>query len=149
MPVNLVDIFNLLQTKKVKLAIGQATYVTMHPEIVRNSGIEEAVVLAKMHQMQKDSTKTYLCKDGNKYCVSGYKELIEELPFYSVRRLRRIIVYLEAKGWIKASRFHSLKRGIGFADKMPQFHEDNQRKWYCMDYAQILTDTGLDLRQEE
>lgn len=56
-----------------------------------------------------------------------------------------IFGHLEKIGWVISDRFYNLNRNIGFITKAPHFQEDNQRKWYWLNYQQIFEDTGFDL----
>lgn len=106
---------------------------------------EAALLVQRLHYWQQNKYSGYLLKDGTKWIYNGYKEIQEQFPWLSVDQIGRHIRYLERLGWLQSDRFYNLKRGVGFATRVPHFQEDNQRKWYRLDYQQIFNDTGFDL----
>lgn len=92
--------------------------------------------------LQNDKTG-YILGDGSKWIYFGYKKIQKQLSWLSEHQIGRMIRALENVGWLISDKFYNLKRNIGFANDPPDFHEDNQRKWYKLDYQQIYMDTGF------
>lgn len=104
-----------------------------------------ALLLQWMHYWLSNEHSGYLLKDGTKWIYNGYKEIQEQFPWLSIDQIGASIRQLEQLGWLISDRFHNLNRNPGFATKAPHFHEDNQRKWYRINYQKIFEDTGFDL----
>ena len=84
-------------------------------------------------------------KDGRKWIRNGYIEWAKNFPWLAPRKIGSIVRYLEQIGWVISKRFYDLKRNVGFVHECPDLQEDNQRKWYCLNYQKIYEDTGFDL----
>jgi hypothetical protein len=106
---------------------------------------EQALLLQRIHYWLQNQYSGYLLTDGTKWTFNGYKEIQQQFPWLSIDQIGRCIRRLEAIGWLKSSRFYNLNRQIGFIHSTSGFHEDNQRKWYRLNYQQIYEDTGFDL----
>lgn len=107
---------------------------------------DQALLIQQIHYWLQNEKVGYQLKDGRRWIYNGYKDWIEQLfPWKSVSAISRMVTDLEEKGWIVTKRFYQCKREIGFLNRPPAFHEDNQRKWYRLDYRQIYLDSGFDL----
>jgi uncharacterized protein YoaH (UPF0181 family) len=104
-----------------------------------------ALLLQRLHYWLQNEYSGYLLGDGIKRVYLGYKEIKEQFRWLSIYQIGRHIRLLEEVGWLKSDRFHNLNRNIGFITKAPHFQEDNQRKWYYLDYQRIFEDTEVDL----
>ena len=104
-----------------------------------------ALLLQRLHYWLQNEYSGYLLKDGTKWIYNGYREIQEQFPWLSIDQIGRQLRFLEKIGWIISERFHKLNRNIGFITKVPHFQEDNQRKWYRLNYQKIFEDTGFDL----
>lgn len=107
---------------------------------------DKAMFVQHLHFWHQNEYSGYLMADGRKWIMNGYKKWAESFPWLALRKVGSIIRYLEQIGWVISKRFYDLKRNVGFVDKCPDLlQEDNQRKWYCLDYQKIYEDTGFDL----
>lgn len=106
---------------------------------------DAAMLIQRIHYWLQNAKSGYRLQDGSKWIFNGYKEWQEQMPWLSVQQIGRIVRYLEQLGWLVSDHFYNLKRSVGFAQRTPAFHEDNQRKWYRIDYVRIYEDTGFDL----
>lgn len=104
-----------------------------------------ALIIQRLHYWLENEKSGYLFRDGRKRVYNGYIELTQQLTWLSVDQIGRMIRHLEEIGWLVSDRFYNLKRNVGFVGPVPQMHEDNQRKWYYLDYQKIYEDTGFDL----
>jgi hypothetical protein len=106
---------------------------------------DAACVLQRIHYWLQNKKAGYRLKDGMKWILNGYREWAEQLTWLSPQQIGRYVRRLEELGWLICDRFYNLKREVGFASRPPILQEDNQRKWYRIDYVQIFNDTGFDL----
>ena len=120
-------------------------FIGYAPLIVFLEDATAALFVQRIHYWLQKKNTGYILRDGSKWLFNGYREWQEQLEWLSVDQIGRMVRSLEAIGWIRTERFYYLKRHIGFIGTPPQFHEDNQRKWYTLDYKQIFEDTGFDL----
>jgi hypothetical protein len=104
-----------------------------------------AILVQKIHYWLQNEHSGYLLRDGTKWIYNGYKEWQEQIPWLSTDQIGRYMRALERIGWAITDRYWRLNRNIGFTTKAPHFQEDNQRKWYRLDYQRIFEDTGFDL----
>jgi hypothetical protein len=106
---------------------------------------DKAAFVQHLDFWHKNESTGYPMNDGRKWIMNGYKEWAKNFPWLTTANIGRIVRYLEKIGWVITKRFYDLKRNVGFVHKCPDLHEDNQRKWYCLDYQKIYDDTGFDL----
>ncbi|MDZ8104738.1 MAG: hypothetical protein RM338_03820 [Nostoc sp. DedQUE12a] len=106
---------------------------------------DKAMFVQHLHFWHENEYSGYLIKDGRKWIMNGYEEWSDNFPWLTPRKIGNIVRYLEQIGWVITKRFYDLKRNVGFVHKCPSLHEDNQRKWYCLNYQKIYEDTGFDL----
>jgi hypothetical protein len=104
-----------------------------------------ALLLQRIHYWLQNEHSGYLLKDGTKWIFNGYKKFQEQFPWLSLDKIGACIRLLEKIGWLISARFHELKRNIGFVTPCDAFQEDNQKKWYRLDYQKIFDDTGVDM----
>jgi len=107
--------------------------------------LDKAAFVQHLHFWIQNEHSGYWLKDGRKWIMNGYKEWAENFCSLTIAKIGNIVRYLEKIGWVITKRFYDLKRNVGFVHKCPDLHEDNQRKWYCLDYQKIYEDTGFDL----
>jgi hypothetical protein len=126
--------------------VGQTYYFKCYPALALFvGGSDPAIFIQRIHYWLQNAKSGYRLLDGSKWIFNGYKEWQEQMPWLSVQQIGRIARHLEEFGWLVSDHFYNLKRSVGFAQRTPAFQEDNQRKWYRIDYVKILEDTGLDL----
>lgn len=106
---------------------------------------DSAMFVQHLDYWHQNEYSGYLMKDGRKWVMNGYAEWAKNFPWLTPRGIGSIVRYLEKIGWVITKRFYDLKQNVGFVHKCPALHEDNQRKWYCLDYQKIYEDTGFDL----
>ncbi len=125
----------------------KAVYYTIcfDPLAIFLGNTDLAVLVQRLHYWLQNDYCGYLLRDGTKRVYFGYKELQEQFPWWSIDQIGRYVRHLEKIGWVISDRFYNLNRNIGFVTKAPHFQEDNQRKWYWLNYQQIFEDTGFDL----
>jgi hypothetical protein len=125
----------------------KAVYYTIcfDPLAIFLGNTDLAVLVQRLHYWLQNDYCGYLLRDGTKRVYFGYKELQEQFPWWSIDQIGRSIRHLEKIGWVISDRFYNLNRNIGFITKAPHFQEDNQRKWYWLNYQKIFEDTGFDL----
>ncbi len=117
-----------------------------HHAIASYLGSERpTLLLQRIHYWLQNEHSGYLLKDGTKWTYNGYKEIQEQFSWLSIDQIGESIRYLEKQGWLISARFYELKRDIGFVTTAPHMQEDNQRKWYRINYQKLLDDTGVDL----
>lgn len=112
-------------------------------EFLRSSDM--ALLVQRMHYWLQNEHCGYLLQDGCKWIHNSYKDWHEQFPWLTIDQIGRLVRHLESINWVISERFYTLKREIGFVGKAPSFHEDNQRKWYRLDYQKIFEDTNFDL----
>ena len=121
-------------------------FFIIYPELMNFLGsMDAAAFVQRLHFWLQNPNAGYLLKDGRKRILNGYKEWKTQFSIFSVKKIGAIVRLLEKIGWIRTERFYSLKQDIGFVGAPPPLQEDNQRKWYYLDYQKILADTGFDL----
>lgn len=106
---------------------------------------DKAMFVQHLHFRHQNESTGYLMKDGRKWIRNGYIEWGDNFPWLTPRKIGSIVRYLERIGWVITKRFYDLKRNVGFVHKCPDLQEDNQRKWYCLNYQKIYEDSGFDL----
>lgn len=106
---------------------------------------DKAMFVQHLHFRHENEYSGYWMKDGRKWIRNGYNEWGDDFPWLAPRKIGSIVRYLEQIGWVISKRFYDLKRNVGFVHKCPDLQEDNQRKWYCLNYQKIYEDTGFDL----
>ena len=121
-------------------------FFIIYPELMKFLGsMDAAAFVQRLHFWLQNPNAGYLLKDGRKRILNGYKEWVKQFSIFSVKKIGAIVRLLERIGWVKTEKFYALKRDVGFVGATPLLQEDNQRKWYYLDYQKILEDTGLDL----
>lgn len=119
--------------------------ICFDPLAISLGNTDLAILVQRLHYWLQNDYCGYLLQDGTKRVYFGYKELQEQFPWWSIDQIGRSIRHLEKIGWVFSDRFYNLNRKIGFVTKAPHFQEDNQRKWYWLNYQKIFEDTGFDL----
>ena len=104
-----------------------------------------ACILQRIHYWLQNENSGYLLGDATKWIYNGYKEWQQQFPWLSPQQIGRHLRRLEQLGWVISSRFHKLVKDVGFVTPAPHMQEDNQRKWYRLNYQKIFEDTGFDL----
>ncbi len=96
------------------------------PSLAVLVGLNEALFLQQLHYWLLQSGKE---RDGRRWIYNTYDEWHGQLPFWSVRTIRRIVGELEGKDLVLSTTSYN-------AQKV------DQTKWYTLDYAELdrLTD---------
>ncbi len=96
------------------------------PSLAVLVGLNEALLLQQLHYWLLQSGKE---RDGRRWIYNTYDEWHGQLPFWSVRTIRRIVGELEGKNLVLSTTRYN-------AQKV------DQTKWYTLDYAELdrLTD---------
>jgi len=146
MPITSSDNFTSIAPQQQPTVESQAYYFKCYTPLALFLGAADpALLLQRIHYWLQNTKAGYRLKDGSKWIFNGYREWQEQMPWLSVPQIGRIVRELEAVGWIFTERFYSLKDSVGFAQRTPGWQEDNQRKWYQVNYVKIYEDTGFDL----
>jgi hypothetical protein len=119
--------------------------ICYHPLATYLGNDRPALLLQRIHYWLQNEHSGYLLKDGTKWIYNGYKEIKEQFPWLTIDQIGEYIRHLEKQGWLISARFYKLKRDIGFVTTPSHMQEDNQRKWYRINYQKLLDDTGVDL----
>jgi hypothetical protein len=108
-----------------KLLIAEPPLLVL-PSLATLVGLNEAIFLQQLHYWLLQSGKD---RDGRKWVYNTYEEWHEQLPFWSVRTIRRIVGGLEEQGLVLSTTAYN-------AQKV------DQTKWYSLDYRALdrLTD---------
>jgi hypothetical protein len=90
------------------------------PSLAKAIGLNEAIFLQQLHYwLQGKSGKA---RDGRLWVYNTYEEWAEQLPFWSIRTIRRIVGDLESRGLvISTSEYNTQKM--------------DRTKWYSLDYV--------------
>jgi DnaD/phage-associated family protein len=87
------------------------------PTLVQKVGLNEAIFLQQLHYWLKKSDHVY---DGRRWVYNTFENWHKQLPFWSVRTIRRIVKKLEDQRLILTDNFNRMKI--------------DRTKWYTIDY---------------
>lgn len=93
------------------------------PSLAKKIGINHAILLQQMHYWLNTSKHE---RDGHRWVYNTYAEWQEQLPWLSVRGIRKLISELERDGYLVAAN-HNRARF-------------DQTKWYRIDYERLTLD---------
>ncbi len=94
------------------------------PSLAKAIGLNEAIVLQQIHYWKLINQKAGVNKrDGYYWMYATYEELQKQLPFWSIRTVKRIISNLKKMNLIIVSNYNKLKI-------------DNTN-WYRLNYPQL------------
>jgi hypothetical protein len=91
------------------------------PSLAVAVGLNEAIFLQQLHYWLRQSGKE---REGRRWVYNTYEEWAEQLPFWSVRTIRRIVGELEERGLVVSTTAYN-------AQKI------DRTKWYTIDYAAV------------
>lgn len=91
------------------------------PSLAVLVGLNEAIFLQQLHYWVQQSGKE---RDGRRWIYNTYEEWHEQLPFWSVRTIRRIVGTLEERELVVSTTAYNQQRV-------------DQTKWYALDYAAL------------
>ncbi len=91
------------------------------PSLAIRVGLNEAIFLQQLHYWLLQSRHE---RDGRRWIYNTYDEWHTQLPFWSVRTIRRIVGGLEEQGLVLSTTKYN-------AQKV------DQTKWYALDYAEL------------
>src|SRR5688572_16276771 len=108
-----------------KLLISEPPLLVL-PSLAVLVGLNEALFLQQLHYWLLQSGKE---RDGQKWIYNTYEDWQKQLPFWSVRTIRRIVGELEGQGLIRSTTAYNNRKV-------------DQTKWYCLEYRVLnsLTD---------
>jgi hypothetical protein len=94
------------------------------PSLAKAIGLDEALFLQQVHYWLKNSKHE---DDGRRWVYNSYEDWLQQLPFFSQRKLERIVKALKARGLLL------VRRQPGF----------DRRNWYSIDYQafNVLTES--------
>jgi len=90
------------------------------PTLVEKVGLNEAIFLQQLHYWLKKSEHVH---DGRRWVYNTFENWHKQLPFWSVRTIRRIVKKLEDQGLIITGNFNRYKI--------------DRTKWYTIDYDML------------
>ncbi len=99
------------------------------PSLAKAVGLNEAIFLQQLHYWTQG--KSGKARDGRLWVYNTYEEWAEQLPFWSIRTIRRIVGELEQRGLVvSTSNYNSQKM--------------DRTKWYSLNYAklELLTESA-------
>jgi hypothetical protein len=85
------------------------------PSLAKAIGLDEALFLQQVHYWLKTSKHE---DDGRRWIYNSYEDWLQQLPFFSLRKLERMVKALKARGLLL------VRRHPGF----------DRRNWYSIDY---------------
>jgi hypothetical protein len=91
------------------------------PSLAIRVGLNEAIFLQQLHYWLLQSRHE---RDGRRWIYNTYDEWHTQLPFWSVRTIRRIVGGLEEQGLVLSTTKYN-------AQKV------DQTKWYALDYVEL------------
>ena len=135
------------QTSKDQAEARNNTFCVIYTAIATFLGsFDSAAILDRIHYWVQNEYSGYLDNDGKKWIYNRYSDWVKQFPLFSVDQVGRIVRELEKIGWIETRTFSQLKKGVGFLGEDPRgFQDDNQTKFYWVNYQLIYMETGVDL----
>jgi hypothetical protein len=91
------------------------------PSLAIAIGLNEAIFLQQLHYWLLQAGKE---RDGRHWIYNTYDEWHAQLPFWSVRTIRRIVGTLE-------------ERGLVISTSAYNAHKVDKTKWYAIDYEEV------------
>jgi hypothetical protein len=91
------------------------------PSLASAIGLNEAIFLQQLHYWLLQAGKE---RDGRRWIYNTYDEWHTQLPFWSVRTIRRIVGTLE-------------ERGLVISTSAYNAHKVDKTKWYAIDYEEV------------
>ena len=123
-------------------------FLICYPRLAQFLGSsDKALFLQRLHYWQENSKSGYFDNQGNKWSLNSYKMWQKQFPWLSAQRIGAMVRFLEDINFIETKRYYQFKQdGLGFVSRTPvTIGKHDMHKWYRLNYAQILTDTGFDL----
>ncbi|WP_409304126.1 replication protein [Peribacillus sp. SCS-155] len=100
--------------------IMQGNPLLIIPSLAMQIGLNEAIFLQQVHYWL--SKKQHML-EGKSWVYNTYEEWNDQMPFWSVSTIKRIIKRLEQNGLLISGKFNTSKM--------------DQTKWYTIDYDQL------------
>lgn len=99
-----------------KLLINEKPLLVL-PKLAEMIGLNESLFIQQLHYWLEESTKYY---DGHKWVYNSYESWHKQFPFWSLSKLRRVIVRLEEMDLVISGNFNRTKL--------------DKTKWYRINY---------------
>lgn len=100
--------------------------VILYTNLAAKLGLNEAIMLQQIHFWLQKSKHV---KDGRQWVFNTYQDWQEQLPFWSINTIKRVILKLEKEGYLLSANYNRLKL--------------DKTKWYSIDYEKIA-ELGID-----
>lgn len=94
--------------------------LTISPSLAKKVGVNHAIFLQQMHYWLRKSKHTH---DGHKWVYNSYAEWQKQMPWLTVRGVRKVIGDLEKGGYIVSGNFNRMAF--------------DKTKWYRIDYKPL------------
>ncbi|AZV41727.1 hypothetical protein BAOM_1116 [Peribacillus asahii] len=104
----------------MKNLVNEKKMVILYPRLAAKIGVNQAIMLQHIHYWLKESKHD---RDGRPWVYNTYQSWQEQLPFWSVETIKRIIRSLEKDGYLLSANYNRLK-----IDKT---------KWYTINYKKV------------
>lgn len=102
-----------------KLVVNDFT-IPVSITLAEKVGVHEAIFLQQLHYWLKDSDNVY---DGHKWVYNSYQGWHEQMPFFTVNQIRRVVRELEKRNLIITGNYNRLKL--------------DKTKWYRINYEAV------------
>lgn len=98
----------------------EKTTLTIEPKLAVLIGLNESIFIKQLHYWL---SKTKHRRDGEKWVFNTIPQWREQLPFFSEKTIKRIILNLKTENWIKVVQYDKNKM--------------NRTNWYTINYQKI------------
>jgi len=104
----------------MKNLVNEKKMVILYPRLAAKIGLNQSIMLQHIHYWLKESKHD---RDGRPWVYNTYQSWQEQLPFWSIETIKRIIRSLEKNGYLLSANYNRLK-----IDKT---------KWYTINYEKV------------
>ena len=105
---------------KMEKLVNEKKIIILYPKLAAKIGLNEAIMLQQIHYWLKES-KHHI--DGRMWVYNTYQGWQEQLSFWSVETIKRIIRKLEKEGYLLSANYNRLKM--------------DKTKWYSINYEKV------------
>jgi len=116
----------LLEHNTSRLLLNDDKFILIYEKLAEMFGLDKAVFIQRIHFWL--NTESGRVVDGRRWIYNSYPEWAKQMPWWSERSIRRIIVSLEDDGILVSSQLDKELR--------------NMVKWYTIDYERLRQITG-------
>ena len=106
---------------ELETLLDQEYSLGFNPDLAETIGLSKAVMLAHLHTLIETCGVE---RDGRDWIVHTYRQLHEQLPFWSEATIKRTILSLEKDGCLVSENYNQSKM--------------NKTKWYSICYEQYI-----------